>query len=92
MGKTIDARLQQMEANQTRIGGDVQTLFNHMNDLAVSNAKLETLMSNLMLVAGELKEAVESLKAKPAGRWESLISTLISALAGAAVMYFIGNG
>jgi len=91
MDKTIDARLKQMEANQVRIGGDIQTLYNRANDLAISNAKLETTLDNLLVAVGKLTGAVEGLKAKPGDKWEKFVYAVISALVVAAVAYFTGR-
>lgn len=53
----------------------------------VINVKLDAITASLT----ELKEAVISLKQKPAARWETLIASFIAAGASAVITYFMAG-
>ena len=50
-----------------------------------------TTLNSVLATLGELKGAVESLKARPATMWDKLIYAVIGAAAAAAITYLIGG-
>ena len=68
-----------------------------INDLEEDNRALHTLATSVEVLATkqetiesnvqEIKDDVKSLKAIPGGKWEALVKTILTALAGGLVAY-----
>ena len=68
-----------------------------INDLEEDNRALHTLATSVEVLAtkqetieaniSEIKDDVKSLKAIPGGKWEALVKTILTALAGGLVAY-----
>lgn len=78
----IEHRLQQDEEN-------IKELFGKVNGVDKSLVATTTTLNNLLALVGELKAAVESLKARPAAWWDKAIFALIGAVVSAVVTYLI---
>lgn len=78
----IEHRLQQAEEN-------IKELFGKVNGVDKSLVATTTTLNNLLTLVGELKAAVESLKARPAAWWDKLIFAVIGAVVTALITYFI---
>ena len=78
----IEHRLQQAEKN-------IKELFGKVNGVDKSLVATTTTLNNLLTLVGELKAAVESLKARPAAWWDKLIFAVIGAVVTALITYFI---
>ena len=78
----IEHRLQQDEEN-------IKELFGKVNGVDKSLVATTTTLNNLLTLVGELKAAVESLKARPAAWWDKLIFAVIGAVVTALITYFI---
>ena len=78
----IEHRLQQDEEN-------IKELFGKVNGVDKSLVATTTTLNNLLTLVGELKAAVESLKARPATWWDKAIFALIGAVISATVTYLI---
>lgn len=50
-----------------------------------------TTLNSVLATLGELKGAVESLKARPATMWDKLIYAVIGAAGAAIITYLIGG-
>ena len=55
------------------------------------NLVATTTLNSVLATLGELKGAVESLKARPATMWDKLIYAIIGAAAAAVITYFTGG-
>lgn len=78
----IEHRLQQAEEN-------IKELFGKVNGVDKSLVATTTTLNNLLTLVGELKAAVESLKARPTAWWDKLIFAVIGAVVTALITYFI---
>lgn len=78
----IEHRLIQAEEN-------IKELFSKYNGVDKSLVATTTTLNNLLTLVGELKAAIEALKARPAAWWDKLIFAIIGAAASAVVAYFI---
>lgn len=68
---------------------DVEELYSKVNGVDKSLVATTTTLNNLLALVGELKAAVESLKARPAAWWDKAIFALIGAVVSAVVTYLI---
>ena len=80
----IEHRLVQAEEN-------IKELFGKYNGIDKSLVATTTTLNNLLALVGELKAAIEELKAKPGSLWDKLIFALIGAAVSAAITYFTGG-
>ena len=80
----IERRISVCEQNIKELS---EKLITTDNNLVATTTTLNSVLTTL----GELKGAVESLKARPATFWDKLIYTVIGALAAAVITYLIGG-
>ena len=90
MDDGIQAKIAEIEArsksNTHRIDdleADNKALHQLATSVEVLATKQETIESNI----SEIKDDVKSLKAIPGGKWEALVKTILTALAGGLVAY-----
>ena len=79
----IDAR---SKSNTHRID-DLETDNKALHQLATSVEVLATKQETIEANISEIKDDVKSLKAIPGGKWEALVKTILTALAGGLVAY-----
>lgn len=90
MDDGIQAKIAEIEARS-------KSNTHRINDLEEDNRALHTLATSVEVLAtkqetieaniSEIKDDVKSLKAIPGGKWEALIKTILTALAGGLVAY-----
>ena len=90
MDDGIQAKIAEIEARS-------KSNTHRINDLEEDNRALHTLATAVEVLAtkqetieanvSEIKEDVKSLKAIPGGKWEALVKTILTALAGGLVAY-----
>jgi hypothetical protein len=80
----IEHRLIQAEKN-------IRELYSKYNGIDKNLVAVTTTLNNLLTLVGELKEAVEGLKSKPAALWDKLIFALLGAGISAIISYFTGG-
>ncbi len=83
-----------MDALETRIAkceSDIGVLYSKANDSVIAQTRISTQLDNVLLAIGKLEKSLEHMQAKPAQRWESLVSQLISLIASAVVGGIIGG-
>ena len=80
----IEHRLIQAEEN-------IKELFGKYNGIDKSLVATTTTLNNLLTLVGELKAAIEALKARPGALWDRLVFALLGAAASAAITYFTGG-
>ena len=79
----IDAR---SKSNTYRID-DLEADNKALHQLATSVEVLATKQEAIEANVSEIKDDVKSLKAIPGGKWEALVKTILTALAGGLVAY-----
>ena len=79
----IDAR---SKSNTHRID-DLEADNKALHQLATSVEVLSTKQEAIEANVSEIKDDVKSLKAIPGGKWEALVKTILTALAGGLVAY-----
>ena len=79
----IDAR---SKSNTHRID-DLEADNKALHRLATSVEVLATKQEAIEANVSEIKDDVKSLKAIPGGKWEALVKTILTALAGGLVAY-----
>lgn len=79
----IDAR---SKSNTHRID-DLEADNKALHQLATSVEVLATKQEAIEANVSEIKDDVKSLKAIPGGKWEALVKTILTALAGGLVAY-----
>lgn len=90
MDDGIQAKIAEIEARS-------KSNTHRINDLEEDNRALHTLATSVEVLAtkqetieaniSEIKDDVKSLKAIPGGKWEALVKTILTALAGGLVAY-----
>ena len=80
---SIDARC---KSNTHRID-DLEADNKALHQLATSVEVLATKQEAIEANVSEIKDDVKSLKAIPGGKWEALVKTILTALAGGLVAY-----
>lgn len=90
MGDEIQAKIAEIEArsksNTHRID-DLEADNKALHQLATSVEVLATKQEAIEANVSEIKDDVKSLKAIPGGKWEALVKTILTALAGGLVAY-----
>lgn len=86
----IQAKIAEIEArsksNTHRIN-DLEEDNRALHQLATSVEVLATKQETIEANISEIKDDVKSLKAIPGGKWEALVKTILTALAGGLVAY-----
>ena len=90
MDDGIQAKIAEIEArsksNTHRID-DLEADNKALHQLATSVEVLATKQEAIEANVSEIKDDVKSLKAIPGGKWEALVKTILTALAGGLVAY-----
>lgn len=90
MDDGIQAKIAEIEArsksNTHRID-DLEEDNRALHQLATSVEVLATKQETIEANISEIKDDVKSLKAIPGGKWETLVKTILTALAGGLVAY-----
>ena len=90
MDDGIQAKIAEIEArsksNTHRIN-DLEEDNRALHQLATSVEVLATKQETIEANISEIKDDVKSLKAIPGGKWEALVKTVLTALAGGLVAY-----
>ncbi len=90
MDDGIQAKIAEIEArsksNTHRID-DLEEDNRALHTLATSVEVLATKQETIEANISEIKDDVKSLKAIPGGKWEALVKTVLTALAGGLVAY-----
>ena len=90
MDDGIQAKIAEIEArsksNKHRID-DLEADNKALHQLATSVEVLATKQEAIEANVSEIKDDVKSLKAIPGGKWEALVKTILTALAGGLVAY-----
>ena len=90
MDDGIQAKIAEIEArsksNTHRID-DLEADNKALHQLATSVEVLATKQEAIEANVSEIRDDVKSLKAIPGGKWEALVKTILTALAGGLVAY-----
>lgn len=90
MDEGIQAKIveidQRSKSNTHRIN-DLEEDNRALHQLATSVEVLATKQETIEANVSEIKDDVKSLKAIPGGKWEALVKTILTALAGGLVAY-----
>ena len=81
--------LTEIEHRLVKAEESISELYAKYNGVDKNLVAVTTTLNNLLTLVGELKAAVEALKARPAAWWDKFIFAVIGAAASAAIGYFI---
>ena len=93
--KTCDERLvavEQRASSNTRRIDKLEQDNEALHEMATSIKVMATEMEYMRKGQDELVERVDIIEAKPAARWDQLISAVIAALVGICIGYLFGGG
>lgn len=83
-----------MDALESRIikcERDISVLYSKANDSAIAQTRISTQLDNVLLAIGKLEKSLEQMQGRPAQRWESLVTQVISIVVAAVVGGVIGG-
>ena len=80
---SVEARCKSNSHRIDELEADNRALHQLATSVEVLATKQETIEANV----SEIKDDVKSLKAIPGGKWEALVKTILTALAGGLVAY-----
>lgn len=87
----LEPRVEALEKSNDQHSNTHREIFRRLNDVerdnAVSAAQYKTITDTL----GEIKATVDALAAKPGKRWETLVGCVLSALAGAFLLWVVSG-
>ena len=81
------AEIDQRSKSNTHRIDDLEADNKALHQLATSVEVLATKQEAIEANVSEIKDDVKSLKAIPGGKWEALVKTILTALAGGLVAY-----
>lgn len=97
MPEDMNALLQKIATEQVRQGEQIKTLFNNVNDMKKLTESVYDLAASVKLLTSaqktteqkvdDLSDDMESIKSKPAKRWDSVVSLAITAIVTAFITY-----
>ena len=97
MPEDMNALLQKIATEQARQGEQIKTLFNNVNDMKKLTESVYDLAASVKLLTSaqktteqkvdDLSDDMESIKSKPAKRWDSVVSLVITAVVTAFITY-----
>lgn len=71
---------------------DIKTLYSRTNKAEISQARITEKLDNVLIELGKVREAIDTLKTRPAKMWDKLIYGIIGAVAAALVSIIINGG
>lgn len=99
MNENIDRILQEIKEMQARQDEQIKTLFNQQADTKKLTESVYDLAASVKLLAAsqktteqrvaQLTSDVETVKQRPAKKWDELVKTALTVLVTAAVTYFL---
>lgn len=97
MPEETNVMLQKIVTEQAKQGEQIRTLFNNVADLKKLTESVYDLASSVRLLTSaqkttekkvdDLSSDMESIKSKPAKRWDSVVSLVITAVVTAFITY-----
>lgn len=97
MPEETNVMLQKIVTEQAKQGEQIRTLFNNVADLKKLTESVYDLASSVRLLTSaqktteqkvdDLSDDMESIKSKPAKRWDSVVSLVITAVVTAFITY-----
>ena len=86
--KELESRVAYLETNDAASDEKIKTIFTMLTRI---ETLLERYTQEMKASMKELTLELDTIKQRPAKNWDSLINAIIAAIAGAAVIYFIGG-
>ena len=86
--KELESRVGYLETNDAASDEKIKTIFTMLTRI---ETLLERYTQEMKASMKELTLELDTIKQRPAKNWDSLINAIIAAIAGAAVIYFIGG-
>ncbi len=80
-----------LESRVEKCEKDIGVLYSKANDSVIAQTRISTQLDNVLLAIGKLEKALEQMQSKPAQRWESLVTQVISMIVAAVVGGIIGG-
>lgn len=71
---------------------DIKTLYSRTNKAEINQARITEKLDNVLIELGKVREAIDTLKTRPAKMWDKLIYGIIGAVAAALVSIIINGG
>ena len=86
--KELESRVGYLETNDAASGEKIKTIFTMLTRI---ETLLERYTQEMKASMKELTLELDTIKQRPTKNWDALINAIIAAIAGAAVIYFIGG-
>lgn len=83
----LEPRVEALERANDRHSKTHQEIFDRMRDVEKDNAVQAAQYKTITDTLGEIKATVDTMAAKPGKRWEALVGCILSALAGAFLLW-----
>lgn len=87
----LEPRLEALERANEQHSKTHREIFRRMNGVERDNAVQAAQYKAINDTLGEIKTAVDTLAAKPGKRWEMLVGCVLSALAGAFLLWVVSG-
>lgn len=87
----LEPRMEALERANEQNSKTHREIFQRMNEVERDNAVRAAQYKAITDALGDIKATVDALAAKPEKRWETLVSCLISALAGAFLLWVVSG-
>lgn len=87
----LEPRLEALERANEQHGKTHREIFQRMNEVERDNAVQAAQYKAITDTLGEIKATVDTMAAKPGKRWETLVGCILSALAGAFLLWVVSG-
>ena len=84
--------LEALSARITKCETDIKELYSKTNRIDKTQVEVTTKLDNVLVELGKVREAIDTLKTRPAKMWDKLIYGIIGAAAAALVSIIINGG
>ena len=86
--KELESRVGYLETNDAASDEKIKTIFTMLTRIETLLKEYTTEMKESMK---ELGKELDNVKSRPARSWDTLVNALIAAIAGAAIIFFMGG-
>lgn len=91
MGEDFEFRLRQLEEDSARNLSAHKEFFDRFDKINVAQTRVETQYASILSALTKLEVAVEEIRAKPARRWDTVITALLTGVAGFLAAVILGT-
>lgn len=85
----LEYRVRRLEEEQERNLGDHKDFYARIEKVDVAQARIDTQYASIMATLGKVEAAIEELKSKPARRWDTIITSVITGVVGFLIAFVL---